>query len=187
MDKDRTNHGLEKGIIQIYFGNGKGKTTAAIGQAVRALGQGLKVYMAQFLKPMDAFSGEIAIFKNFGPNFVFRRPNRSSFLDRALTSDIRDEEKAFILNEMASAQEFFSKGSCDIFIFDELLTALSLGMVEESHLINLLDMRPEYAEIILTGMKPTQKITDMADLITEMRLIKHPYQSGLQARRGIEY
>jgi cob(I)alamin adenosyltransferase len=90
MDIDKENPKIEKGIIQIYCGNGKGKTTAAIGQAVRALGHGLRVYMAQFLKPMDAFSGEIAMFKVFGPHFIFRRPNKSCFLDNSLTKNEKE-------------------------------------------------------------------------------------------------
>lgn len=184
---DRSNPKIEKGIIQIYCGSGKGKTTAAIGQAVRALGQGLRVYMAQFLKPMDAFSGEITMFEGFGPHFIFHRPNKLSFLDDSLTTDEKEKEKTLILNEIASAREIISRQSYDIFIFDELLTALNLGMIEEDQLIELLKMKPEQIEIILTGLRSTQKIIDMADLVTEMRLLKHPYQSGLKARRGIEY
>ena len=178
---------LEKGIIQVYFGNGKGKTTAAIGQAIRALGQGLKVYMVQFLKPMDAFSGEMAIFKNFDPDFIFRRPNTSGFLEHPPNSDEKDRERDHILKEIISARDMISKGVCDLFIFDELLTALNLGMIEESHLIDLLKTKPDCVEFILTGLKSTQGITDLADLVTEMRLLKHPFQKGLKARRGIEY
>ena len=178
---------IEKGIIQIYYGNGKGKTTASIGQAVRAIGQGLRVYMAQFLKPMDAFSGEIAIFKDFGPDFIFRRPNKSCFLDNSFDKDVKEKEKGLILNEIEYAQEKMFKNSSDIFIFDELLTALNLDMIEECRLVELLKMKPKQVEIILTGLKGTQTIIDMADLVTDMRMIKHPYQYGLKARRGIEY
>jgi cob(I)alamin adenosyltransferase len=184
---DLKDSNIKKGIIQIYCGNGKGKTTASIGQAVRALGHGLRVYMAQFLKPMEAFSGEIAMFKIFGPHFIFRRPNRSCFLDNSLTQDEREREKELILNEIKYSREVMSERACDIFIFDELLTALNLGMIEEYLLIELLKMKPEQIEIILTGLKYTQKIFDMADLVTDMRELKHPYQYGLKARRGIEY
>ncbi len=187
MDMGRSDSRIEKGIIQIYYGNGKGKTTAAIGQAVRALGHGLRVYMAQFLKPMDAFSGEIAMFKVFGPHFIFRRPNKSCFLDNSLDKDVKEKEKWLILNEIEYAQELMLKSASDIFIFDELLTALNLGMIEECRLVQLLKMKPGQIEIILTGLESTQRIIDMADLVTDMRLIKHPYQYGLKARRGIEY
>ncbi|MGA1863475.1 MAG: cob(I)yrinic acid a,c-diamide adenosyltransferase, partial [bacterium] len=155
--------------------------------AVRALGQGLRVYMAQFLKPMDAFSGEIAMFKVFGPHFKFHRPNKSCFLENSLTINEKEIEKGFIINEIKYAREEMSKGSYDIFIFDELLTALNLDMIEEHALIELLKMKPEQTEIILTGLKCKKRIMDMADLVTDMRSIKHPYKNGLQARRGIEY
>lgn len=184
---DQKGSKIEKGIIQIYFGNGKGKTTAAIGQAVRALGHGFSIYMAQFLKPMDAFSGEIAMFKVFGPNFKFHRPNRSCFLDNSLTKNEKEIEKGLIIGEIKSAREEMLKGSYDIFIFDELLTALNLDMIEEKELIELLKKKPEQIEIILTGLKCNKRIMDMADLVTDMRSIKHPYQYGLRARRGIEY
>jgi len=185
MDKEIPR--LEKGIIQIYFGNGKGKTTAAIGQAIRALGQGLRIYMAQFLKPMDAFSGEMAVFEGFKDHFFFRRPNHSCFLENPLPDIEMEKEKRIILDEIASIRDCFNGSLFDIFILDELLTALNLRMVEESHIIDLLETKAEHVEIILTGLKSTPRISDMADLVTEMRLIKHPYQSGLKARQGIEY
>jgi cob(I)alamin adenosyltransferase len=184
---DQKGSKIKKGIVQIYFGNGKGKTTAAIGQAVRALGQGFNVYLAQFLKPLDAFSGEIAMFKVFGPHFKFRRPNKSCFLNNSLTENEKEIETALILDEIKYATEEMFRGACDIFIFDELLTALNLDMIEEYVLIELIKIKPEPIEIIMTGLNCTQKIMDMADLVTDMRLIKHPYQYGLQARRGIEY
>jgi cob(I)alamin adenosyltransferase len=187
MNKDLNGPRLAEGITQIYFGEGKGKTTAAIGQAIRALGQGLRIYMAQFLKPMKAFSGEMAMFEKMGPHFIFRRPNKSCFLDHVLTSDEKDQEKAFITDEIVAARKMILSGSCDIFIFDELLTALQMGLIEESYIEDLLKIRPKQIEIILTGLQSTQKLTDLADLVTEMKIIKHPFQTGLKARRGIEY
>jgi len=187
MNKKIEEPKLQKGIIQVYFGNGKGKTTAAIGQAVRALGQGLRVYMAQFLKPMNVFSGEMAIFETFGTDFIFRRPNTTGFLEKTPDSNEKEKEKGLIIEEMISARDMISTGVCDIFIFDELLTALNLGLIEEFHLTDLMKAKTEFIEMIFTGLKSTQNITDLADLVTEMRLVKHPFQTGLKARKGIEY
>ncbi|MGA1843577.1 MAG: cob(I)yrinic acid a,c-diamide adenosyltransferase [bacterium] len=187
MENERTGPRLEKGIIQIYCGNGKGKTTAAIGQAVRALGQGLAVYMAQFLKPMASFSGEIAIFERLGPWFVFHRPNTAEFIHGALPSTERQRERDLIAQEMSLARGIMAQIAYDVFIFDELLTALHIDMIEESQIVDLLRTKPEQVEIILTGLRSTQALTTMADLVTDMRSIKHPFQKGLTARRGIEY
>jgi len=187
MDNDRTGPQLERGIIQIYCGDGKGKTTAAIGQAVRALGQGLVVYMAQFLKPMDVFSGEIAIFERLGPHFILHRPNTVEFIHGDLPLKDKKREMALIVKEISFARGVMAQIAYDIFIFDELLTALHVGMIEESQVIDLLRIKPEQVEIILTGLRSTQAITAMADLVTDMRSMKHPYQKGLTARKGIEY
>ncbi|MGA1794257.1 MAG: cob(I)yrinic acid a,c-diamide adenosyltransferase [bacterium] len=187
MDTDRTGPQLERGIIQIYCGNGKGKTTAAIGQAMRALGQGLAVYMAQFLKPMDAFSGEMALFERLGPRFILHRPNTAEFIHGALPSKERQRERDLIAQEISCAREGMARIAYDVFIFDELLTALHIGMIEESQIIDLLRTKPEQVEIILTGLRSTEALTAMADLVTDMRLIKHPFQKGFTARKGIEY
>ncbi|MBN2373315.1 cob(I)yrinic acid a,c-diamide adenosyltransferase [bacterium] len=187
MDENQIDPKPRIGIIQIYWGDGKGKTTAAIGQAIRALGQGLRVYMAQFLKPQNVFSGEMAILNNLGPNLIFRRPNRTSFLDNSLSSDVKDRERGLISEEMAYVRELINLDSCDMFVFDELITALNIGVIEEPDLINLLSIKRPQCEMILTGLRPNKTLIDMADIITEMRMQKHPYQSGLEARRGIEY
>ncbi len=178
---------LQQGFVQIYCGNGKGKTTAAIGQVIRALGQGLRVYMCQFLKPPDSFSGEMAIFNKLGPNFMFRRPSQTSFLNNTFQPEIMQQEKSLILKEIVFAKDLIYNKSFDIFIFDELITALNIGIVEEPILIDILKTRHPQCEIILTGLKPTKTLMDMADLVTEMRLQKHPYQLGFKARKGIEY
>ena len=110
-----------------------------------------------------------------------------SYLDDSHNKEEKEKEKTLILNVIISARKLISERFYDIFIFDELLTALNLGMIEEYTLIELFNIKPEQIELILTGLKPTQKIIDIADLVTEMRMIKHPYQSGLKARKGIEY
>lgn len=176
---------LKKGYIQVYTGNGKGKTTAAVGLAVRAAGDGLKVYMVQFLK--GGKSGELESAKKLSPNFqIFRFEKPRGFF-----WTLNDEEKRELKSEIDNAIEFcfssLKSGECDILIMDEIMGALANNLVSEETLLKLLKGKPDNVEIILTGRNVPQSILNEANLVTEMKDIKHYFNEGVPAREGIEY
>jgi cob(I)alamin adenosyltransferase len=173
---------LEKGYIQIYTGNGKGKSTAAIGQAVRAAGYGLRTYIAQFmkeypyneLKSLELLSEWITIEQFAGDDFVYRKemPNKLE-MDKARRG--LEKAKAKML-----------KGQYDLIILDEILVSIHFGLFNDEEVMTFMKMKPDNVELILTGRYCPDKILDAADLVTEMKVIKHYYQEGVLARRGIE-
>jgi cob(I)alamin adenosyltransferase len=173
---------LEKGFIQVYTGNGKGKTTAAIGQAVRAAGFGLKTYIAQFMKeyPYNELNSlnllnEWIIIEQFaGDDFVYRKelPNKVEM------------DKARRGLEIAKAKMLSSK--YDLVILDEILVSIHFGLFNDEEVMTFMKMKPVNVELILTGRYCPDKILDAADLVTEMKVIKHYYQNGILARKGIE-
>ncbi len=170
-----------KGLIQVYFGNGKGKTTAALGQALRAAGRGKKVLIVQFMKKWDY--GELhsiqlipqITIKTFGTkDFVYK--------GKAQEIDYQEARKAFTEGVQGVKNSLY-----DIVIFDELNVAIDFELLELQQVLDFLEGKPKQVEIIITGRNAPQEIIDIADLVTEMREIKHPYQKGIQARIGIEY
>jgi cob(I)alamin adenosyltransferase len=176
---------LKKGCVQVYTGNGKGKTTAAVGLAVRAAGDGFKVYMVQFLKSSQ--TGELESAKKLEPNFqIFRFEKRRGFF-----WTLNDEEKEELKKEVQQAYEFCFKAlkekQCNILIMDEIMGAISNNLVTKEQIVELLEARPENIEVILTGRNVPQEIADRADLITEMKEVKHYFSQGIPAREGIEY
>lgn len=170
------------GLVQVYTGDGKGKTTAALGLALRASGRGLNVMMVQFMKP-DAGFGEQEAVKNI-PNFtiVSLGPNHFCGSDKTHDEDVRCSEEA-----MKKSKEVLSSGEYDLVILDEVNNALRFGYVESSDVISMLESRAPHVEVVLTGRRVPQEIIDYADLVTEMRMIKHPFDKGIGARIGIEY
>lgn len=176
---------LERGYVQVYTGNGKGKTTAAVGQAVRAAGNNLKVYMLQFLKTDP--TGELEIAKLIGDKFqIFRFESKKGFF-----WTLKDEEKAILKNEVDTAYNFamevIKNSSCDVFILDEIMGILSNKLLTEEQVIELIDKKPTNMELILTGRNVPDSIKDKADLVTEMKDIKHYMEKGVYSREGIEY
>ncbi|MBL4936192.1 cob(I)yrinic acid a,c-diamide adenosyltransferase [Clostridium sp. YIM B02515] len=176
---------LERGYVQIYTGNGKGKTTAAVGQAVRAAGNNLKVYMLQFLKTDP--TGELEIAKLIGDKFqIFRFESKKGFF-----WNLNDEEKVILKKEIDTAYDFAAEviknNSCDVFILDEIMGVLSNGILTVDQVAALIDNKPENMELILTGRNVPDLIKDKADLVTEMKEIKHYMNKGVYSREGIEY
>lgn len=173
---------LEKGFIQVYTGDGKGKSTAAIGQAVRAAGYGLKTYIAQFMKEypynelesLKHLSEWITIEQFAGDDFVYRRelPN------------IVEKDKAKRGLEKARAKMLSNK--FDLIILDEILVSIHFGLFTDEEVLTFMKMKPENVELILTGRYCPDNIIEAADLVTEMKEIKHYYQEGILARKGIE-
>ena len=178
-------HKLEIGYVQVYTGNGKGKTTAAVGQAIRSAGNGLNVYMLQFLKTGE--TGELEIAKLLGDKFqIFRFQTQEGFF-----WNLNDEEKAVLQTEVNTAYDFamevVKNAKCDVFILDEIMGVLSNKLLTEEQIINLIDNKPINMELILTGRNASDSIINKADLVTNMEKVKHYIDNGIYAREGIEY
>ncbi|MBY9008015.1 MAG: cob(I)yrinic acid a,c-diamide adenosyltransferase [Candidatus Lokiarchaeota archaeon] len=173
---------LNQGLIQIYWGRGKGKTTAALGQGLRATGHGFKVYMIQFMKGNTEY-GEIEAIKN-NPNFEVKQ-----FGTKDLIISPRDIDKKEGKKAMNFAENIIKSKKYDIVILDEIGVAIEMGIIRIDEVMKLLEIKPEKIELILTGGgRIHPKLTEYADLITEMKMIKHYYSSqGIIARFGIEY
>lgn len=170
------------GLIHIYCGDGKGKTTAAMGLALRCAGSGRKVLLLQFLK--DGKSSEFAALAHV-PNIEVIPQTRTFGFTWTLTPEERAEAAAYYAGLLEEA--FRRAGGFDLLILDEALGACTTGMVDESRLLALLDEKPEPLEIVLTGRDPSQALQDLADYVTEMKMVKHPFGRGVAAREGIEY
>jgi len=173
----------EKGLIQIYTGEGKGKTTASLGLAFRAYGRGLKIRMFQFMKAPDS-SGEHFSIKELNDRFQITPVGRKGFIFKKTPAD-KDIELA--ARGLELAREALAEGDIDLVILDEIDVALSLGLVEESDVLNLIESKSPGTELVLTGRNAPPALVEKADLVTEMRMIKHPFQKGIPAREGIEF
>lgn len=173
---------LKKGFIQVYTGNGKGKTTAAIGQAVRAAGAGMKSYIIQFMKEypyselnsLQHLSDLITIEQKGGDEFVYKRELPS------------EKDKADAGNALKKAEKIMLGGSYDIIILDEILVAVYFKLLETDDVVSFIKKKPEPVELILTGRYAPGEIIELADLVTEMKEIKHYYSKGVISRKGIE-
>jgi cob(I)alamin adenosyltransferase len=176
---------LKIGLIQIYCGEGKGKTTAAIGQGIRAVGQEMKVIMIQFLKSSE--SGELKTLKRIEPDFkVFRFEKQRDFfwnLSEEEKEDLKDE----IRNGINFAKKVLDTRDCDILILDEILGVIKNKLVEEKEICDLLDHKPENVEVILTGRQITEELKKRAHYVSEIKPEKHSMKQGIGARKGIEY
>lgn len=178
MDRRR----LSKGMIQVYTGDGKGKTTAALGLACRAVGYGLKVFVIQFMKGNIAY-GEIESLKKLAPYLTIKQMGRGCLVGRD-TLDPVDFTSA--QEAMDLAREVLQGGEYDIVILDEINIAVDLGLVNKEEVLKLMDERPSQVELVLTGRYAVPEIIERADLVTEMVEIKHYYHTGIKARDGIE-
>lgn len=170
------------GLIQIYTGDGKGKTTAAIGQAIRALGNGLKVCFIQFFKKTP--SGEIKILKKLGIETIL---SGIGFFKILGNKNPPQKHKKVFQKAFKIAKEKISSGKYDLIILDELCLALSYKLIGKKEVISLLGEKPKKLDLILTGRGAPLWLTKLADLVTQMKKIKHPFDKGVGARKGIEY
>ncbi len=166
-------------MVHIYYGDGKGKTTAAIGLGVRACGQGLRTVMVQFLK--TAPTGELAGIRDVPGFSIHRFEHPHGFLQT-----MTEAEKAELLQDLETAMAFAETTDADLLILDEVLDVAALGLVDEARLVRLLQNRSG-SETVLTGHFLPEALENAADYITEMKKRRHPYDNGTQARKGIEY
>jgi len=174
----------EKGLIQVYTGDGKGKSTAAIGQAVRAAGHGFKVGFVSFFKDPEVFGyGEFESLQKLGiRTFLFAR-RHPHFYKKISLDEVREE----CLKGIEFIKELFHDQSWDMLVLDEINIAVRDGFLKEEEILSLLEAKPERLELVLTGRGVTEKIIEKADLVSEIKEIKHPYEQGIGSREGIEY
>ena len=173
---------LEKGLVQVYTGDGKGKTSSAFGLALRAVGRGLKVYIIQFIKGGFDY-GELYVVDRL-PNLKLKAFGRGMFVTERPPGkeDVEPAQEA-----LALSQEVVKSGEYDIVILDEINVALNLKLISLEKVLELIKDKPEHVELVLTGRSAPEEIIKAADLVTEMREVKHPFHKGYQARKGIEY
>lgn len=171
------------GLLHLYCGNGKGKTTAAVGLSVRCAGAGGRVVFAQFFK--DGSSSELAVLERLPEVRVLVCRERFGFYKR-MTEETRARAKAayteLLLSAVAAARE-----GAELLVLDEAVSALNHGMIPEEDLLAFLDRRPEGLEVVLTGREPPEALQQRADYITEMVKRRHPFDRGVAARKGVEF
>lgn len=170
-----------KGYIQVYTGNGKGKTTAAFGLALRAAGAGKKVYFAQFVKGKTY--SEIKAIQKYVPDIVIKQFGRDCFIVKAPTS----EDIQVARNGLVEVAGIIASGKYDMVVLDEATIAIYYELFSVSELIGVLLKKPEETEVVITGRYAPEELIELADLVTEMKEVKHYYAKGVQARKGIEY
>ena len=174
-----------KGLVHIYTGDGKGKTTAAIGLGVRACGRGLKVLMVQFLKSMP--TGEEVGLKRLEPGFMLYRGTSSEKFVPQMSEDEKRKTAEEQLGIFNYAREAAESGRYDLIILDEAFGAIASGMLDANLLIQFVKAKPEKLELVLTGRGMPEEIIAAADLVSEIKAVKHPIKSGVKSRRGIEF
>lgn len=174
--------GLEQGLVQVYTGDGKGKTTASLGLALRAVGRGLKVCIVQFIKGGGQYGEHIAAQK-LAPLLTIHQTGRDNWIFK----DKLDPEDIKIATEtLALAKNALTGGEYDLVILDELNGAVWFGLLTVEDILELIELKPPKVELVITGRSADERVVAAADLVTEMKEIKHYYQQGVQARFGIE-
>jgi cob(I)alamin adenosyltransferase len=172
---------MKIGLVQIYTGNGKGKSTASFGLVLRACGHGLKAFVAQFAKGLE--SGELNALKRFDDLVTFKQFGRGGFIhEKPQAEDIRLAREGW-----QQAQDALNSGHYDLVVLDEIGIALHYEMIEVEEVKTMIAGKPSTVELVLTGRKVPESLFVQADLVTEMREIKHYFNRGIEARQGIEY
>jgi cob(I)alamin adenosyltransferase len=172
----------EKGMVQVYTGNGKGKTTAALGLCLRAAGHGYRSHIIQFMKGQIHY-GELTAVKRFEGLIALTQGGRDSFVSKAHPDE---EDVRLARAALQLAREVMAAGGIDILVLDEVNVALDFGLIELASVLDLIAARPENMELVLTGRNAPAEIIARADLVTEMRELKHYWNKGVAGRRGVE-
>lgn len=173
-----------KGCIHIYCGDGKGKTSAAVGLAVRAAGRGRKVLIARFLKTDD--SGEVWALRGIGGITVVPCERTFGFVFR-MTEEEKEEAARYFQARFLNLCEMAVREQYDVVVFDELMASCNYHMVEEADVLRFLQEKPEAMEVVMTGRDPSEALIEAADYVSEIHMVKHPFTEGIPAREGIEY
>lgn len=171
-----------KGLIHIYCGDGKGKTTAAMGLALRFAGAGRRVLVLQFFK--DGNSSEVKALRNFDTVDVVEQTRHFGFSWTLSEEELR-EARAYYSGLLEDTMA--RSGKYDLLVLDEAMSACTTGMIQEERLLELLHEKPDALEVVMTGRNPSQALLDRADYVTEMRKVKHPFDRGIPARMGVEF
>ncbi|MFC1508855.1 cob(I)yrinic acid a,c-diamide adenosyltransferase [Candidatus Omnitrophota bacterium] len=171
-----------KGRIQVYTGDGKGKTTAALGLALRAAGAGLKVFIAQFAKGREY--SELKALERFSDIVTVKQYGRQGFI---VDGQPGEKDIACARDGLSETKRIIQSGSCSLVILDEASIAVYFGLFSAHDLLDVIDAKPEHVELVITGRKADPLILERADLITEMCEVKHYFNNDVKARRGIEY
>ncbi len=178
---------LKRGMFQVYTGEGKGKSTASMGLMLRALGCGFKVYYLRMMKPRWK-TGELAICPSLHPNLTYRNVEQDWILSRSKHIPEHVEAmRAALSREMENLHPVVAAGEHDLVIIDEINYCIHRGLIDLPPALELIAARPSHVELVFTGRYAHDEIVAKADLVTEMRKIKHPFDSGIEARRGIEF
>ena len=175
---------MEQGMIHIYCGDGKGKTSAAVGLAVRAAGCGKKVLFARFLKNEE--SGELAVLDKISEIEVIHLEKSFGFFS-TLSAKEKEEVHRVYESLWRRMLSMISDDAYDVLVLDEFMAAYRYGVISRESALEFLRERPESLEIVLTGRDPDERLVELADYVSEIRKVKHPFDRGIRARRGIEY
>ena len=173
---------LEKGYVQVYTGNCKGKTTAAMGLAFRAMGSGMKTYIGQFMKGQEY--GELHSAEMVKPFITIEQYGRKELIH--VTKPPRQEDVDMAQAGLSKARQAMSSGEYHIIVFDEILTAHFFQLVSVEDMLDVIKSKPENVEVVFTGRYAPKEVIEAADLVTEMVEVKHYYEKGVEARKGIE-
>jgi cob(I)alamin adenosyltransferase len=173
---------LSDGMVQIFTGSGKGKTSAALGTVLRALGHGLRVHIIFFMKGNYPY-GERNMLPQV-PNVSFESFGHEHFVD---PYNVKEEEREQAREALQAAVAAIASDKFDIVVLDEVNVAIAWKLIEVESLLQMIEQKPRNVELILTGRYADQRVIEKADLVTEMMEVKHPYQKGVKARKGIEY
>jgi len=176
------NEPLEEGLVEVFTGNGKGKTSAALGVMLRAAGQGLRVHIIYFMKG-DYPYGERKMFALL-PNVTFESFGHEHFVN---TANIKPEEREQARQGLKAARRAITSGDHDLVVLDEINIAIAWKLIGIEEVLQLIEDKPQNLELILTGRHADPRLIDRADLVTDMVEIKHPFTKGIKARRGIDY
>jgi len=182
LAKTSPNETSTKGLVEVFTGDGKGKTSAALGIALRALGHGLRVHIVYFMKG-DFPYGEQKILSEL-PNVTFARFGYETFVDPA---NVKQEEKEEAKKALEAARKAMCSLEYDIIVLDEINVAVAWNLVDIDQVIKLIGDKPERVELILTGRYADSRLIELADLVTDMVKVKHPYDKGTLSRKGIDY
>lgn len=176
---------MTNGLVHIYTGDGKGKTTASVGLAVRAYGSGLRVLFIQFLKGRD--TGELHVLDQLGPRLSIRRQDEVKKFIWEMNEGERAELRSSVGSLFDYARSAVSGGDWDLVVIDELMGVISIGMLRIDEVLSLIKEKAEPLELVLTGRNAPQELIEAADYVSEIKAVRHPFEKGITARKGIEF